>query len=157
MEASGTGNMKFMLNGALTLGTMDGANIEIAEQVGNDNIFIFGATVEDLARIKHEGYDSGAIIDGNPRLARVLEHLIDGSLPTSDGGTFEELHHALRFDDRFFVALDFASYDDRFMDVLHAYQDQDRWLESAVINTAKAGYFSSDRAIEDYNEQIWHL
>ena len=159
LEASGTGNMKFMLNGALTLGTMDGANVEIAEQVGMDNIFIFGASVEDLARIKAEGsYNPAAIIDNNPRLARVMHHLIDGYLPTSDGSRFDDLYHALRDNgDQYFVMLDFAAYDARFADVMAAYADRDRWLASAIVNTAKAGYFSSDRAIEDYCEQIWKL
>ena len=162
MEASGTGNMKFMLNGALTLGTMDGANVEIAEQVGEDNIFIFGATVEDLERVKAEGsYNPRALVDANPQLARVLGHLVDGSLPTSDGARFEELYYALRPDggmgDPYFVLYDFAAYDKRFFEAVEAYKDRDRWLTSAVINTAKAGYFSSDRAIEDYDSQIWHL
>ena len=162
MEASGTGNMKFMLNGALTLGTMDGANVEIAEQVGPDNIFIFGATVEDLTRVKLEGsYHPRATADGNPMISRVLQHLVDGSLPTSDGSRFEDLYHSLRPDggagDRYYVLYDFAAYDERFFDAIEAYQDRDRWLTSAVINTAKAGYFSSDRAIQDYDEQIWHL
>ncbi len=159
LEASGTGNMKFMLNGALTLGTMDGANVEIAEQVGPDNIFIFGATVEDLNRIKKEGsYNPAGIIDYNPRLARVMQHLIDGSLPTYGAGNFEDLYHALRdHGDQYYVALDFAPYDQRFAEVMQAYQNQERWVTSAVINTAKAGYFSSDRAIQDYCEQIWKL
>lgn len=162
LEASGTGNMKFMLNGALTLGTMDGANVEIAEQVGDDNIFIFGATVDDLNRIKAEGsYNPRAIAEGNPRLDRVLHHLVDGSLPTADGSRFDDLFYALRPDygmgDPFFVMLDFGAYDERFADVMKAYADRDRWLKSAVINTAKAGFFSSDRSIEDYNEQVWRL
>ena len=162
LEASGTGNMKFMLNGALTLGTMDGANIEIAEQVGPDNIFIFGATVEELTHVKASGsYSPHSVVDSNPRLARVLGHLVDGSLPTCDGSRFESLYYSLGpnggYGDPYFVLYDFASYDERFFDVMHAYADRDRWLKSAVINTAKAGYFSSDRAIEDYDSQIWHL
>ena len=162
MEASGTGNMKFMLNGALTLGTMDGANVEIAEQVGPDNIFIFGATVEDVERIKAEGsYKPQSEADANPRLKRVLEHLVDGSLPTSDGSRFEDLYNALYGQgwgiDQYYVIHDFASYDERFFDAIEAYQDRPRWLKSAIVNTAKAGYFSSDRAIEDYDEQIWNL
>ncbi len=162
MEASGTGNMKFMLNGACTLGTMDGANIEIAEQVGEDNIFIFGATVDELERLRAEGsYNPRATADGNPRLSRVLDHLVDGSLPTADASRFEELFHALYSQgygaDPFFVLHDFAAYDACFADCIAAYEDRDRWLKSAVINTAKAGYFSSDRAIEDYNNLIWHL
>ena len=162
LEASGTGNMKFMLNGALTLGTMDGANIEIAEQVGPDNIFIFGATVEDLDRVKAEGsYNPHALVDANPRLRRVLSHLIDGSLPTPDGSRFEDLYYSLVPNgwggDQYFVLYDFASYDERFFDAINAYADRDRWLTSSVINTAKAGFFSSDRAIEEYNDLIWHL
>ena len=162
MEASGTGNMKFMLNGALTLGTMDGANIEIAEQVGPDNIFIFGATVEDLARVRAEGsYYPRALVEGNPLLARALRHLVDGSLPTSDGARFEDLYYALNPDggmgDPYFVLYDFGAYDERFFDAIYAYQDRERWLASAIVNTAKAGYFSSDRAIEDYDKLVWHL
>ena len=161
-EASGTGNMKFMLNGALTLGTMDGANVEIAEQVGPENIFIFGAEVDEIERMKADGsYDPRATLAGNPRLEHAMRHLIDGSLPTPDGTRFEELYYALRPDhgrgDDYFVLYDFAAYDERFRDVMKAYQDRDRWVASAVVNTAKAGYFSSDRAIEDYNEHIWHL
>lgn len=158
-EASGTSNMKFMLNGAITLGTMDGANIEIAEQVGEQNIFIFGAHVEEIDRMRAEGsYNPYAVADADPRLQRVLAHLVDGSLPTSDGSRFEDLHNALLNEgDRYFVLHDFASYDARFRDAMRAYQDRDRWVASAVVNTAKAGYFSSDRAIEDYNREIWGL
>ena len=161
MEASGTGNMKFMLNGALTLGTLDGANIEMAEQVGEDNIFIFGATVDELDRVRAErSYNPAWTADSNPVLRRALEHLVDGSLPTSDGSRFEDLFYALYGEcgaDPYFVLYDFASYDERYMQVVEAYADRDRWLSSAIVNTAKAGFFSSDRAIEDYNEQIWHL
>ncbi|MDO4400775.1 MAG: glycogen/starch/alpha-glucan phosphorylase, partial [Coriobacteriia bacterium] len=157
-----TGNMKFMLNGAITLGTMDGANVEIAEQVGPENIFIFGAEVDEIERMKADGsYDPRAVVASNPRLARALSHLIDGSLPTSDGSRFEELYYALRPDhgrgDDYFVLYDFASYDERTRDVARAYLDRDRWLSSAIVNTAKAGFFSSDRTIEDYNKHIWHL
>ncbi|MBR0405739.1 MAG: glycogen/starch/alpha-glucan phosphorylase [Eggerthellaceae bacterium] len=162
MEASGTGCMKFMLIGALTLGTMDGANVEIAEQVGPENIFIFGATVDEIARVNAErSYSPRATVEANPRLARVLRHLVDGSLPTSDGRRFEDLYYALSPDggmgDQYFVLYDFASYDERFFDVIDAYKDRDRWLASAIVNTAKAGFFSSDRAIEDYDAQVWHL
>lgn len=162
MEASGTGNMKFMLNGALTLGTMDGANVEIAEQVGPDNIFIFGARVEDIERMKADGtYSPRECVDANPRLARALQHLVDGSLSTCDGSRFDDLYNSLSpqsdSGDPYFVLYDFAPYAQRFDDVMAAYRDRDRWLRSAVLNTARAGYFSSDRAIEDYNQQIWHL
>ena len=158
MEASGTGNMKFMLNGALTLGTMDGANVEIAEAVGEDNIFIFGARVAELDRVRAEhSYNPWVLLEDNPHLKRVLEHLVDGSLPTPDGERFADILRALTGFDQYFVLYDFAAYDERFFDAMRAYRNRDRWLASAVINTAKAGYFSSDRAIEDYNAQIWHL
>ncbi|MBQ9003304.1 MAG: glycogen/starch/alpha-glucan phosphorylase [Eggerthellaceae bacterium] len=150
MEASGTGNMKFMLNGAVTLGTMDGANVEIAEQVGEDNIFIFGATVDDLERVRQENsYNSRATAEADPRLSRVLERVRELG--------FEDIYQSLMNDDRYYVLLDFAAYDARFFDAIAKYQDRNSWLASAIVNTAKAGYFSSDRAIEDYNEQIWHL
>ena len=115
-----------------------------------------------IERLKADGsYDPRAVVASNPRLARALNHLIDGSLPTSDGSRFEDLFYALCPDggwgDPYYVMLDFAPYDERFFDAIKAYQDRDRWLTSAVINTAKAGYFSSDRSIEDYNTHIWHL
>ena len=162
MEASGTSNMKFMMNGALTLGTMDGANIEIAEQVGPENIFIFGARVEELDRMKAENsYEPRAAVEANPHLKRVLRHLVDGSLPTSDGSRFEDIYYSLAPEggrgDQYFVLHDFASYDHEFAQVMNAYADRSRWVSSAVVNTAKSGYFSSDRAIEDYVNQIWHL
>ena len=156
-EASGTGNMKFMMNGAVTLGTMDGANIEIAEQVGEDNIFIFGALVDEIESLKVSGYNPGQIARDNPIIASALQHLIDGSLPTSDGHRFESLYHALTSNDNFFVLHDFPAYDEKFMEVMKAYKNRSSWLSKAITNTARSGFFSSDRAIEDYNRDIWHL
>ena len=164
LEASGTGNMKFMLNGALTIGTMDGANIEMSEQVGPENMFIFGARVEDLDRMRQEGsYNPRQVEEADERLSSALRHLVDGSLPTSDGSRFDDLYHSLvpngdgRGGDQYFVLHDFDAYDKAFWDAINLYKDRDEWLRRAVLNTAFSGYFSSDRTIQDYNESIWHL
>ena len=164
-EASGTGNMKFMLNGALTLGTMDGANVEMAQAVGMDNIFIFGATVEELRALEASGaYRPGEVAAADPALWRALQHLVDGSLAGgAESGDFADLYRALvpsdggGWGDPYYVLHDFAAYAARHRDAVEAYADRDRWVRSAVINTAKAGFFSSDRTIEDYNRAIWHL
>lgn len=159
LEASGTGNMKFMLNGALTIGTMDGANIEMSEEVGVENMFIFGARVEDIERMKQErSYDPRAVAEGDARIAAALAHLTDGSLPTSDGSRFEDIYHALvDGGDQYFLLHDFDAYDKAFWEALGVYRQRDEWLRRAVLNTASAGYFSSDRTIAEYNQQIWHL
>lgn len=160
LEASGTGNMKFMMNGALTIGTMDGANIEMSEQVGPENMFIFGARVEELDRMREEGsYDSQAVMRADARLEKALGHLVDGSLPTSDGSKFDDLYHSLvqPGGDAYFVLHDFDAYDKAFWEAQRVYGDRDEWLRRAVLNTAKSGYFSSDRTIAEYNDTIWHL
>lgn len=162
-EASGTGNMKFMLNGALTLGTMDGANIEMRERLGDENIFIFGARVEELARLEEQGcYNPRDYAERDPRLARALRRLVDGTLPTRDGSRFEDIYRSLVPDgdgrgDPYYVLLDFDAYASRHMDVLRSYERRDEWLHKAVINTARAGWFSSDRTVSEYNDRIWHL
>ena len=157
-EASGTGNMKFMLNGALTLGTMDGANVEIAEQVGPDNIFIFGANVDELARVKSDcSYNPQDTVNSSPVLQKVLSHLVDGSLSLG-GGNFQNIHDALLYHgDPYFVLYDFADYDRCFFDAQARYRKPDEWYSSAVINTAKAGFFSSDRTINEYCQRIWGI
>ncbi len=159
MEASGTGNMKFMMNGALTVGTFDGANIEMSEQVGEENMFIFGARVEDLDRLKAEGsYRPRELAEADARLRGALELLVNGMLPTSDGSRFEDLHHSLVEGDQYFVLLDFADYDRAFFEAVRLYRDDPaEWQRRAVLNVARSAYFSSDRAIADYNEKIWHL
>ena len=160
LEASGTGNMKFMMNGALTIGTMDGANIEMSEQVGPENMFIFGARVEDLDRMREEGtYDPQALMRADARLEKALTRLVDGSLPTADGSRFEDLHHSLvqPGGDQYFVLHDFDAYDKAFWEAQRVYGDRDEWLRRAVLNTARSGYFSSDRTIAEYNDAIWHL
>ena len=162
-EASGTGNMKFMLNGALTLGTMDGANVEIYQRVGAENMFIFGAQVEELDRIElFNNYRPGEIFEKNALLRDALSMLINGQLRSTSSNQFSEIYQSLLFGDydrpdKYYMLYDFDSYDKCFFTVLNAYEQQDAWQRSAIVNTAKAGYFSSDRTIEEYNRHIWHL
>lgn len=162
-EASGTGNMKFMLNGALTLGTMDGANVEIFEQVGADNIFIFGAKAEEIARMENENsYEPRRIFNCNADVNAALSRLVDGTLPGVDAAQFQSIYQSLLtgdYDraDKYFLLYDFASYNDIFETVIKAYTDTEGWMRKAVINTASAGFFSADRTIDEYNRSIWGL
>lgn len=159
-EASGTGNMKLMLNGALTLGTMDGANVEIREQVGDDNIFIFGLSSQEVLQIYAHGHSpSPEIYASNPVIKRVVDTLIDGTF--SQENLFYDIYHSLVMDggfaDNYLLLPDFDSYLQACQRVMDQFRDQDAWMRSAVLNTAHAGFFSSDRTIEDYNREIWHL
>jgi len=161
-EASGTGNMKLMLNGAVTLGTFDGANVEIVEEAGRENNYIFGATVEELAAIK-ETYDPKAICAENPVLARALESLVDGSFPDSDGA-LKELHDAIlegaswHKPDHYFVCRDFADYHEtRLRAIREIAQNPAAYARKALMNVACAGKFSSDRTIRQYAKEIWHV
>ncbi|WP_264175638.1 glycogen/starch/alpha-glucan phosphorylase [Ructibacterium gallinarum] len=159
-EASGTGNMKLMLNGALTLGTMDGANVEIREQVGDDNIFIFGLSSEEVLRIYAHGKSpSPEIYASNPVIKKAVDTLIDGTF--NQENLFYEIYHSLvmgsGFADNYLILADFDSYLHACQQVLDKFKDKDAWFTSAVMNTAKSGFFSSDRTIEDYNREIWHL
>ncbi|RMG28805.1 MAG: glycogen/starch/alpha-glucan phosphorylase [Gammaproteobacteria bacterium] len=157
-EASGTGNMKLGLNGALTIGTLDGANVEMAEAVGREHLFIFGHTREDVERLWREGYDPRAVVEGNPRLARVLEMLATGFFSSGDRQRYAPLLSALLDEgDRYLVLADFAAYCDAQEQVDALYRDQDAWQRSAILNVARLGYFSSDRAIREYAERIWKV
>ncbi len=162
-EASGTGNMKFMLNGAVTLGTLDGANVEIFEQVGPDNIFIFGARAEEIARMENENtYNPKDLFDRNPDIRGAVSRLVDGTLPGVSPERFQDLYHSLLFGhydraDKYFLLHDFATYGAAFEAVLTAYTDSPDWTRKAALNTASAGYFSVDRTIDDYNRLIWGL
>jgi starch phosphorylase len=160
-EASGTGNMKFMLNGAVTLGTFDGANVEIVEQAGEENNYIFGARVEDIERIKNS-YNAKELYEQNPRIKRVLDTLVDGTF--SDGGTgmFQELYNAILYGahwhkpDHYFLLLDFIPYCEAKLRVNHEYSDTYTFRRKCFINTANAGKFSSDRTIRDYANDVWN-
>ena len=163
-EASGTGNMKYMMNGAVTIGTMDGANVEISEQVGMDNIYIFGMrsdTVLDMYR--ERTYNPMSIYETNDEIRLALSQLIDGTLLPEAPGALQDLYHSLLLGDwgsmadPYFVLKDFGSYSMAQRRLNADYADHDKWNRMAVINTAMSGVFSSDRTIREYNEKIWHL
>ena len=163
-EASGTGNMKFMLNGALTIGTLDGANVEMLEQVGEDNIYIFGLKADEVAaRLKYAGSDEvKTIYSTNNVLRRALEMLIDGSIIPGNTTIFQDLYQTLLFGDygypdTYMVLRDFDAYMQTQEKISADYQNREKWIEMAIMNTAKAGFFSSDRTIGEYNDKIWHL
>jgi starch phosphorylase len=157
MEASGTGNMKFALNGALTIGTLDGANVEIKEEVGDDNIFIFGLTVEELEELRRSGYDSKTYYHGNAELKRALDQISNGFFSPEDKHLFDPIIHALLHENDYFMVLaDYESYVKEQERVERLFKNQDEWTRKAIINVAKVGKFSSDRTIKDYNDEIWH-
>jgi len=163
-EASGTGNMKFMLNGALTLGTMDGANVEIVEEVGEENAFIFGLSSEEVIRYEnYGGYDPTEIFNNDQDIRRVLMQLINGTFSPYDPDLFRTLYNSLLNTqstskaDRFFILKDFKSYAEAQKRVEAAYRDQEGWARKAILNVACAGKFSSDRTIQEYVDEIWHL
>ena len=158
-EASGTGNMKFMLNGAVTLGTEDGANVEIHELVGNDNIFVFGASSDEV--IEHYAkadYVARDFYEKNPAIKAAIDFITSEEvLKVGEKENLERLQHEIISKDWFMTLLDFDSYKEKKEEALRAYADQKTWAKKALINIAKAGYFSSDRTIEEYNRDIWHL
>ena len=157
-EASGTGNMKFMLNGAPTLGTMDGANVEIVEEVGIENAFIFGLSAEEVMKYEREGgYNPMDIYNNNQAVRRVLTQLIDGTYAKDDPDRFRDLYDSLTKEDVYFILKDFDSYAEAQQKVNEAYQDEKGWAKMAMLNTACAGKFSSDRTIEEYAKEIWKL
>ena len=157
-EASGTGNMKFMMNGAVTMGTMDGANVEIYDQAGPDNIYIFGMRAETVDSLYREGsYMPMHIYENNAELRRALTQIIDGTLFPDNPATLQDIYHNLLFSDPYFVLKDFGSYSMAQRRVDADYQNQNKWLRMAITNTACSGVFSSDRTIREYNEKIWRL
>ncbi|MBK1641111.1 glycogen phosphorylase [Chromatium okenii] len=156
-EASGTGNMKFMMNGAITIGTLDGANIEIREQVGDENFFLFGMTAAGVeARRQH--YDPNGIIASDPALLEVMNLLESGHFNQFAGGAFDQVIFAIRNPhDPWMTAADFRNYIDVQEQAALAYRDRERWLRMSILNTARSGHFSSDRTITEYSRDIWHL
>jgi starch phosphorylase len=156
MEASGTGNMKLALNGALTIGTLDGANVEIRQHVGEENIFIFGLTADQVAAHRRGGYEPRKIIEENPRLDAALAAIAKGSFSDGDTNRYKPLLDGIYTNDYFMLAADFGDYLARQRDVGAAFRDKRRWFRSAVLNTANVGWFSSDRTIRQYDRQIWH-
>lgn len=162
-EASGTGNMKFMLNGALTLGTMDGANVEIVEEVGNENAFIFGLSSDEVINYEnHGGYNPMDIYNSDAEIRKIVDQLVDGTY-ADDRELFRSLYNSLlnTLDtdkaDRYFILKDFHAYADAQKRVEKAYTDKTGWARSAMLNVAKVGKFTSDRTIQQYVDEIWHL
>ncbi len=156
-EASGTGCMKFMMNGALTVGTYDGANIEIAEEVGEENIYMFGLKAQEALKLKCEGYDPQRFIRESAGLRQIFQMMRSNFFSPMEPGIFDPLVHNLSVDDPFMVCADFESYcaiQDR---ISEDYQDQDQWTEKAILNMAKSGKFSSDRTIAEYARDIWNV
>ena len=157
-EASGTGNMKFMLNGALTLGTMDGANVEIVEEVGKDNAFIFGLSAEQVMEYEKNGnYNPRDVYNNNQDVRQVLTQLVNGFYSPENPELFRALYDALLEKDTYFTLLDFDSYKEAHNRIDAAYRDEEHWARTAMLQTASAGKFSSDRTIEEYAKEMWHL
>jgi glycogen phosphorylase len=156
-EASGTGNMKFMINGALTVGTLDGANVEIREEAGAENFFLFGLTVQEVEALKASGYRPADYIDGNDELSAVLNLISDGTFSHGDTEVFRPLVDNLRYDDPFLVCADYASYVECQGRVSAAWLDGESWTKMSILNTARSGKFSSDRAIAEYCDDIWKV
>ena len=157
-EASGTGNMKFMLNGAVTLGTMDGANVEIVEEVGEENAVIFGLRAEEVMKYEREGgYNPKDIYNNDAAVRTVLTQLINGMYSSDDPDRFRDLYDSLINEDVYFILKDFASYVEAHRKIDTLYRDEKNWAKMVMLNTACSGKFSSDRTIEEYAKEIWNL
>ena len=163
-EASGTGNMKFMLNGAITLGTMDGANVEIVEEVGAENAVIFGLSSDEVIRFeKNGGYDPMTIYNSDPDIRKVLDQLVNGTYSPENKELFRPLYNSLLNTlstdraDRYFILKDFRSYAEAQKKIETLYKDKSKWAKAAITNVACSGKFTSDRTIQQYVDEIWHL
>jgi starch phosphorylase len=157
MEASGTGNMKFAMNGALTIGTLDGANIEIREEVGAENFFLFGLSTQEVQSLKSSGYHPEAFYQANETLKTVLNFIADAYFSHGDRDLFRPLVDHLKSNDPFLVLVDYASYVDCQDQIAQVYRDPELWSRISILNTARMGKFSSDRAIQEYCEEIWKI
>ena len=155
-EASGTGNMKFALNGALTIGTDDGANVEIRELVGDDNFFLFGMSEPEVEALWARGYKPAEFYQADDNLRRAMDLIASGAFSGGDKSVFEPVVSNLLYDDRFMVLADYSSYIEAQAKVDAAYQDEEAWTRSAILNIARSGFFSSDRSMRDYIDRIWH-
>jgi glycogen/starch/alpha-glucan phosphorylases len=156
-EASGTGNMKFAMNGALTIGTLDGANIEIREEVGAENFFLFGLTTPEVHHLKANDYKPYHYYESNPELKEVIDRIAHGYFSHGDTELFRPLVDSLLYRDEYMLLADYQSYIDCQMTVSQAYTDQDSWTRKSILNTARSGKFSSDRTISEYCQDIWHV
>jgi starch phosphorylase len=156
-EASGTGNMKFALNGSLTIGTKDGANIEIMEAVGKENFFLFGSTVEEIQEMKNTGYRPFDIYENDPEVKEIIDRILSGEFSRGDKNLFRPLVDSLLNQDPYFVLQDFRSYANRQQDAANAFTDPSYWTKMSILNVARMGKFSSDRSIREYCERIWKV
>jgi starch phosphorylase len=156
-EASGTGNMKFALNGAVTVGTLDGANVEIRERVGAENFFLFGLSAEEVFALKQRGYSSREHYESNPELKEVIDSIASGEF--SDGNTelFKPMVDSLLQHDEYLLLADYASYVDCCEQASDAFRDIERWTRMSILNTARCGFFSSDRSMRQYCDEIWQV
>jgi starch phosphorylase len=154
-EASGTGNMKFRMNGAPTIGTLDGANVEILQEVGAENFFLFGLTAEEVTRRREDPEHSRKAIEASQPLQDVLQMIAEGRFSPDQPDRYHGLVHRVWHHDYFLVAADFDAYHAAQGEVDRAYKDRDRWLSMAAMNTARSGFFSSDRTIRSYMDEIW--
>jgi starch phosphorylase len=154
-EASGTGNMKFSMNGALTIGTLDGANVEIREEVGAENFFLFGLTTEEVMDLKRKSYNPKSYYETNPRLREVVDQIASGVFSGEDRNLFKPFVDSLTNHDDYLVLADYQSYIDRQDEVSKAFRDQEHWTRMSILNVAHMGKFSSDRSIREYCEKIW--
>ena len=157
MEASGTGNMKLALNGALTIGTLDGANIEIRDKVGIENIAIFGMEAGDVMVRRKQGLDATDVIRRSPRLSRAITAIESGAFSPDDPARFASIGHALRYLDHYMVSADFNSYYDAQRGIDARWQVAPAWTRASILNVARMPWFSSDRAIREYAEDIWNV
>jgi starch phosphorylase len=155
-EASGTGNMKFSLNGALTIGTLDGANVEIRQQVGEENFFLFGLKTDEVYQMKSQGYNPWEFYSSNVVLREVLDQISSGYFSPGDSNLFKPLVDSLLYHDEYLLLADYQSYIDCQDRVSEAYRDWDNWTRISILNTARMGKFSSDRAIREYCQDIWN-
>ncbi|XP_017786203.1 PREDICTED: glycogen phosphorylase [Nicrophorus vespilloides] len=156
-EASGTGNMKFQLNGALTIGTLDGANVEMAEEMGRENIFIFGMTVEEVEELSKKGYNAYDYYNKNEELRQVIDQIQNGFFSPDNHDEFKDIANILLNHDRFYLLADYEAYIEMQEKVNETYQDSSKWLEMAIHNIASSGKFSSDRTITEYGKDIWDI
>ena len=156
-EASGTGNMKFAMNGAVTIGTLDGANVEIRDAVGHENFFLFGLTAEEVERSKAEGYTPRSIYESNPELREAVDLISSGFLSNGDRGLFEPLVDSLLTRDDYMLLADYQAYVECQQRVSHAYSDLNAWTRMSILNSARVGRFSSDRSIREYCRDIWKV
>jgi starch phosphorylase len=154
-EASGTGNMKFAMNGALTIGTLDGANVEIRDEVGADNFFLFGLTAPEVEKRRREGYNPHTIYESNANLREVIDSLMSGEFSRGDRELFQPLVNSLLSNDDYMLLADYQSYIDCQDTVSLAFVNQEDWTGMSILNVARIGKFSSDRSIRDYCADIW--